>query len=76
MPSQENKSLSAQRSVAHLKSLAEQITTLRKEKIEKEKNAARIKELQLLTKKEPLVWQQVDSAGRDHERAIFTHILR
>lgn len=59
---QEKESLSAQRTVAHLKSLAEQITALREEKIEKEKQAARIKELQLLAKKEPLVWQQVDSA--------------
>lgn len=62
MPPQEKESLSAQRTITHLKSLAEQITTLREEKIEKEKQAARIKELQLLAKKEPLVWQQVDSA--------------
>lgn len=62
MPSQEKESLSAQRTVAHLKGLAKQITKLRKEKIKKEKQAARIKELQLLAKKESLVWQQVDSA--------------
>jgi len=62
MPLQEKESLSTQRTVAHLKSFAEQITALREEKIEKEKQAARIKELQLLAKKELLVWQRVDSA--------------
>jgi hypothetical protein len=62
MPLQEKESLSAQRTVAHLKSLAEQVTTLREEKIEKEKQTARIKELQLLAKKAPLVWEQVDNA--------------
>lgn len=62
MPPQEKENRSDQRTVEHLNNLAEQITTLRKEKIEKEKQAARIKELQLLEQKEPLVWQQVDSA--------------
>lgn len=62
MPLQEKESLSAQRTVEHLQSLAEQITTLREEKIEKEEQAARIKELQLLAKKEPLIWEQVDIA--------------
>ena len=64
MPPQEEASLSTQRTVAHLKSLGEQITTFREEKIKKEKEAARIKALELLAKNEQLIWQQVDSAIR------------
>lgn len=61
-PSYEKECFSGQRTVAHLKNLAEQITNLREEKIEKVQHAARIKELQLLAKKEPRIWQQIDNA--------------
>lgn len=62
MPVQEKEPLSAQRTVAKLIDIAQQITKRREEKKEKAKQAARIKELELLAKKESLVWQQVDSA--------------
>ena len=62
MPLQVKENPPAQRTVALLTSLAEQITICKEEKIEKEKQAARVNELQLLAKRESLVWQQVDSA--------------
>lgn len=61
-PLQEKESFSAQRTIAHLRDRAEQITKVREENVKKEKQATRIKELQLLAKKESLIWRQVDDS--------------